>query len=156
LAQWEGDLEKARASYLKLLEKAGGDFSDTTALANARLKEIEENRPMEYNLKMFLQASLGDNFIAQRLAAADLSCRPYRLRPDEQAVAEATPQPAQTGCIPIAFNYLWSGHNGEKEPPADERLLKFSHKYSGTKEINLVIVSPTGIIAYAFDLVDVY
>ncbi len=155
LAQWEGDSEKAKSYYLKLSEEAAEDFSDTFELAQARLKEIEEKRPLEYNLRIFLEASLKNNSVTQRIRNADLSCSPYRARPGEEVSAEARLQPVQSGCIPVKLNYLWSGHIGEKAVPAGERSLKLSYNSAGTKEINLIVVSPPGVIGYAVDLVDV-
>jgi hypothetical protein len=55
----------------------------------------------------------------------------------------------------VELQYLWSGHTGEKTPSLYESEFKTSYAYSGTKEINLVVVSPSGILDRSIYLIDV-
>ena len=64
LAQWQKDLSTAKGYYDSLLDRAGRAFGDRRALTKIRLKEIAQAKPLEYNLKKFLDVSLNkENFI---------------------------------------------------------------------------------------------
>lgn len=56
----------------------------------------------------------------------------------------------------IELQYLWSGDLGSKKPSANEAEFATAYTNTGTKVINLVVVSPAGIIDRSLDLVDVY
>ncbi|MDI6605588.1 MAG: hypothetical protein QME65_00350 [Candidatus Omnitrophota bacterium] len=156
LSQWEGDLTRAGAYYAKLIDQAKENFSETVMLAQKRLREIEAQEPIEYNLKMFLEAALKKDPSAELMHNAELLCRPYKARQGEEVIVESNLFTPQTGCIPVNFNYLWSGHSGETELSGKNPSLNTSYKSTGTKEITLVIVSPAGIVDYCLDFIDVY
>jgi len=62
----EEDLERAKASYLKLQEKAGTEFKGS-CYAEERLKEVNENKLLEYSIRNFLDVAL-------RMSIAHLIC----------------------------------------------------------------------------------
>ena len=156
LSQWEGDLTRAGDYYTKLIDKAKENFGETVMLARKRLQEIGAQEPIEYNLRMFLEAALKKDPSAELMHNAELLCRPYKARQGEQVIIEPNLFIPQAGCIPVNFNYLWSGHSGETELSGKNHPLNTSYNSTGTKEINLVVVSPAGIIDYCLDFIDVY
>ncbi|MFH1457956.1 MAG: hypothetical protein ABIG31_02170 [Candidatus Omnitrophota bacterium] len=156
LSQWELDTAAARDYYNKLLEVAAGNFSDTAALAKERLKEIEESRPLEYNLKTFLDLSLEKENAVYDMSKIDLRSRPYQVKKKQNVSIVSTAYTAPTGCMQVELQYLWSGHLGKEKPSASQATFDTSYSSSGTKEINLIILSPTGIIDRSLDIVDTY
>lgn len=156
LSQWEGDLTQAKGYYTKLIDKAKENFTETVMLAQKRLQEIEKQKPIEYNLKIFLDASLKKDPSTELMHNAELLCRPYRARKGEQVAIESNIFTPQAGCILLEFNYLWSGHTGETVLSEKDSSLNTSYNCTGTKEINLVVVSPAGIADYCLGLIDVY
>ena len=154
LSQWEGDSAKAKDYYNKLINAAGKNFQDTVALALQRLKEIEEGKPIEYNLKTFLDISLKENSL-YNMTKSDLKSSIYRLNKDQEDNITSNVSLPESGCMQVELQYLWSGHTGSANPSSKQSSFNTSYTSPGTKEINLVIVSPIGIIDRNIDLVDV-
>ncbi|MDD5254705.1 MAG: hypothetical protein PHR11_01470 [Candidatus Omnitrophica bacterium] len=157
LSQWEGDTRNARAFYAGILELAAdGDFSDTSVLAAQRIKEIDTGEPLEHNLQMFLDASLKTPRTTFNASAMELSAVPYSLKGGgETRIATAAPS-METGCMQVEMQYLWSGHLGDAPAGTEQAAFSTSYKTKGTKEINLVVVSPSGVVDRSLYMVDVY
>ena len=155
LSQWEENMTMARDDYNRLLDVAGGSFSDTVALARERLKEIEESRAMEYNLKTFLDMTFKKEDASFDMSKIDLRSKPYQAKRKQDVTVTSTVSTAPTGCMQVELLYLWSGHLGKDMPQASQNSFETSYVSGGTKEINLVVVSPTGIIDRSLDIVDV-
>ena len=156
LSHWQEDKVKAREYYNKLIEKAGDGFPETVTLAKERLKEIEEAKPIEYNLKTFLDASLKEEYASLDMTKLDLKSNPYRLKKDGQIDIKSSAYTAESGCLQVELQYLWSGHLGNSKPTNEQNSFATKYIQRGSKEINLVVVSPTGIIDRDIELVDVY
>ncbi len=156
LSQWEGDLENAKKFYLKSTEKSGGVFQETESLASERLKEIEEAKPIEYSLKLFLDASLKEENAAFNMSKLSLEASAGRINKDENIKISSTPYLPETGCMQVGLQYFWSGHLGKNRPLTDQAAFDTAYTDSGTKEINLIVVSPAGIIDRSIEIVDVY
>jgi len=155
LSQWEGDGPKAKEHYDKLIGEAAGDFSETVNLAKERLKEIDEGKPIEYNLKTFLDVSLKEENAFFDMTKFDLSSRPYRAKKNGNVNISASSYFVQGGCMQVELQYLWSGHTGTKKPTLAEAAFNTTYTEPGSKEINLVIVSPAGIVDRNIDIADV-
>jgi hypothetical protein len=56
----------------------------------------------------------------------------------------------------VEIQYLWSGDLGSAKPPLEKSEFNTTYVQRGTKEINLVIVSPSGVLDRSIELVDVY
>jgi len=156
LAQWENDLATAKDYYNSLLKKAGNDFTETVALAQERLKEITESKPIGYNLKTFLDVSLKEENPAFTAGLADLNSSRYRLKKDESTDFRCAPYTVESGCMQIEIQYLWSGDLGTAKPPLEKSEFNTTYVQGGTKEINLVVVSPSGVLDRSIEIVDVY
>ena len=172
LSQWENDLAGARDYYNSLIKKAGpvrnteslggenkisnGDFTETVALAQERLKEITESKPIGYNLKTFLDASLKEENPAFTAGLADLNSSRYRLKKNESTDIRCVPYTVESGCMQVEIQYLWSGDLGSAKPPLEKSEFNTTYVQRGTKEINLVVVSPSGVLDRSIELVDVY
>ena len=156
LSQWEGDLIKAKEYYAQLLEKASEGFIEITRQAQERLKEIQEVKPIEYNLKTFLDISLKEENSMFDMTKLDLNSHPYKVKKEEPVNTSSTAYTSPSGCMQIELQYLWSGDLGSKKPSANESAFDTAYTDIGTKVINLVVVSPTGVIDRSLGLVDVY
>lgn len=156
LSQWVGDLPKAKEYYNKLLEKAGGNFQETVRMAKERLKEIEEEKPIEYNLKTFLDVSLKEGFPLLDTAKLDLKSNPYTAKVNSEVKITSNPPVVESGCMQVELEYLWSGDIGKTNPSASGSSLNTTYTEAGTKEINLVVVSPSGVLDRNIDIVDVH
>jgi len=152
LRQWKKDFAKAKEYYQRLIQLAGNEFGDTRQLAEQRLKELEKDGELEYNLKAFLDASLTGSF---DMTKVDLISRPYIIPKAADTRISANTFLPESGCMSIEINYLWSGHLGSTAAAVSQPEFTTSYSYPGTKEINLVVVTPSGIIDRSIDLVDV-
>ncbi|MCX5702840.1 MAG: tetratricopeptide repeat protein [Candidatus Omnitrophica bacterium] len=155
LSQWQEDLVKAKEYYNKLLDKAKDSFTETVILTKERLKEIEEARTIEYNLKMFLDVSLKKEYENLDMSKSVVNSFPYRAEKEEAVKVSSTAYTGSTGCMQVEMQYLWSGHLGLSKPQLGQSSFDTNYAHSGTKEINLVVISPSGILDRNIDMVDV-
>lgn len=155
LSQWEDNAVKAKEYYDLLLKKAGDNFTETVALTKERMKEIEESRPIEYNLKTFIDISLKEDYASLDMSKVDIHASVYKLTPLQPLTIKASAYTQESGCMQVALQYLWSGRTGTTLPSSEEASFDTSFLEKGAKEVNLVVVSPTGFIDRNFDIVDV-
>jgi len=155
LVQWENDLVKAKDYYNKLIEKAASDYTQISGLAQERLKEINESKPLEYNLKSFLDASLKPENSSLEAAKIDLVSSKASIKKDDTININCSPYSVQSGCMQVEVQYLWSGDLGNAKPALSESNLKITFTERGTKIINLVLVSSSGILERTIEIVDV-
>ena len=160
LGQWENDLEKAKGYYNKLLEKAKEDFSESLAMAKERVREIEESRPMEYNIKTFLDVSLKGTELAGDMQKLNLNASSYILNKGKEVTLASGAYVPESGCMQVELQYLWSGDLEKTKPPLAQlsSLPSFATSYEdpGTKVINLVVIAPGGVLDRNIDMLDVY
>lgn len=156
IKQWEGDLSAAKNYYGKLIDKSKADQEADIVLASQkRLKEIENKGPIEHSLKSFMDAALKKEFSGLDMSKIDLKSDIYNPKPKEDISMNAHVYLAASGCFNIEVQYLWSGDLGGMSPGVKDSGFKASYNNKGVKIIGLVLISPTGITDYAFDLIDV-
>ena len=80
----------------------------------------------------------------------------YRAKNKETVNIHVSTYTPESGCLQVDIQYLWSGHIGGAKPSFNESSFDTTYTQGGTKEINLVVVSPTAIIDRNIDIVDVY
>ena len=170
LAQWEGDKAQARDYYNALIKDSGDNQPVTVApgligaagtrscaaLAGERLKEIEENKPLSYNLRTFLDASFKDADASLEMSRSALEPSVYILEKGQKVTVSSVVNLPESGCSQVEVQYLWSGNLGGANPGVTDADFQGSYPDAGTKEINLIIVLPTGIVDRSFAMVDVY
>ncbi|MFH1441862.1 MAG: tetratricopeptide repeat protein [Candidatus Omnitrophota bacterium] len=155
LNQWLNDLDKAADYYNKLRERAKDYYPEKVNQAEERLKEINQVKPIDYSLRMFLDTALGNNDKAFDMTKVDIYSSPYSLKKQESLNVTLVVHTAQTGCLQVEMEYLCSGDLGNNIPFNNVSEFDTSYKDAGLKEINLVVMSPSGIIDYSIDLVEV-
>ncbi|MDD5669365.1 MAG: hypothetical protein PHE58_04975 [Candidatus Omnitrophica bacterium] len=155
LSQWEEKNEKAKEYYAKLVTAAGLNFQDRVALTKERLNEIEGNKPLEYNLKTFMDLSLKEEDQSFDMSKADLRSSPCRSMKDKETSVSAVSVVPQSGCMQVEVQYLWSGNLGSAQPASETANFSTVYSQPGTTEINVVVVSSSGFIDRSFDLIDV-
>lgn len=156
LAQWEGDNVQAKDYYNALIESSGDNQPVTTAAARERLKEIEEDKPLGYNLKTFLDLSFKAGAASLEMAMSELKSSGYILEKGQEIMVSSLANLPESGCNQIELQYLWSGNLGGANPGVSNAGFQGSYPDAGTKEINLVIVLPGGVMDRSFVMVDVY
>jgi TolA-binding protein len=156
LAQWEGDLVKAKDYYDLLLKNAQGKYAAIVSQTNDRFKEIQENKPLSYNLKTFLDASLKNESTLIEMNKAELKSSGYILEKNQSNTVSAAVNMPQSGCNQVELQYLWSGDLGGANPAVTDSNFSGTYVDNGTKEINIVIISPAGVIDRSFIMLDVY
>jgi len=156
LYQWQGDITGAKGYYDSLLDKAGDDFSDRTAITKIRLNEIAEGKLLEYNLKKFLDVSLTEENSAFDMSKVDLKSSAFKLDTKQAAKISAASSLPASGCMEVTLEYLWSGNLGSATPSLNESAFEVGYPYAGTKEINLVVVSSSGVVDRSIIFLDVY
>lgn len=155
LSQWADEIDTARKYYAALLEKAKDGFKETVALAKERVKEMDELRPIEYNLKTFMDVSLKEEFQAHDTTKVELKSSLCKGGSSGEYHISSTVFTGESGCMPTEVQYLWSGHLGYATPSTEDAAFVTSYMHPGTKEINLVVVSPAGVIDRNIDMIDV-
>jgi TolA-binding protein len=155
LAQWEGDYAKARGYYESLVKGAGEGYAQRVAQAKDRLKEIEENKPIDYNLKTFLDVVLKKDGTPVEMGSSELKLSSFVADKGQKIDVSAWANMPESGCNQIQVQYLWSGSLGGAEPQVSDSGFQCSYADPGTQEINMVVVSPGGISDCSFAMVDV-
>ncbi len=155
LSQWDKEPDKAAAYYTQLQDKAKGGFRDTVRLANERLKEIKEGNPIEYGLRLFLDASLKPENERFDMSRIDLSASVINAKGKENVRIFSNYSAFDTGSLQPEVQYLWSGDTGTATSSFEASVLDTSYEYGGTKTINLVVVSPQGVLDRGVYLLDV-
>ena len=156
LSQWQGDLVKADSYYQLLLKNALDKYVVTVAQTRERIQEIQENKPLSYNLKTFLDLSLKNESALSEMNKAELKSSSYILEKNQLNTVSSLVNMPQSGCNQVELQYLWSGDLGGANPAVTESNFQCAYSDSGTKEINIVIISPAGTIDRSFTMVDVY
>ncbi len=156
LTQWEGDLTGARNYYNLLLKNSAENYASITAEAKDRLKEIEENREISYNLKTFLDLSLKEDNALIESGRAELKDSSYVLEKNQKFTVSSLVSMPQSGCNQVQLQYLWSGDLGGASPGVDEDNFQGAYPDTGTKAVNIVIISPSGALDRSFIMTDVY
>ncbi|MDP2905209.1 MAG: tetratricopeptide repeat protein [Candidatus Omnitrophota bacterium] len=144
------------ASTMAGTEQSSVPASEVAVLAQERLNEIAGPKPMEYNLKMFLDTVInnGANLWADA-STLGLSADSYTIDKNEFVFISSTAVPLESGCVQVSIEYLWSGQSGKTKPSSDSFSFNTSYDSPGPKIINLVAVSPTGLMGWDFALIDV-
>lgn len=145
LSQWADALDEAKKFYA----------SSAEPLAKERLEEIEEARPIEYNLKTFLDAALKSEGFQHDRTKLFLRSSPSLAKVNQEVAVGSMPYLVQTGCLVAEMQYLWSGNLGSAHPGMQEASFKTTYPVAGVKEIFVVVVSATGVVDWDVDLVDV-
>jgi TolA-binding protein len=156
LAQWEGNLVKAKDYYDALLKNARDKYITAVAQGKDRLKEIQENGQLSYNLKTFLDLSLKKESALIEMNKAQLISSSYILEKNQSNTVSSAVNMPQSGCNQVELQYLWSGDLGGANPGVTESNFQGAYADHGTKEINIVIISPAGAVDRSFTMVDVY
>jgi hypothetical protein len=155
LSQWEGDAVKAKQYYTKLTEVAKDGYAEKTSLAKIRLKELSEAKPLDYNLNLFLDVALKQENAVFDAGKADLVLTPYLLNKNENLSVVATASAGDSGCMPVGLQYIWSGDLGSASVTPEQHTFETVYSESGAKTINLVVVSPAGVVGRSFDIADI-
>ena len=156
LSQWQGDLVKASSYYDLLLKNVQDKYTAIVARSRERIKEIQENKPLSYNLKVFLDLSLKDESTLMEMNKAQLSSTNYILEKNQNNTVSSSVNMPQSGCNQVELQYLWSGDLGGANPGVQMSNFQGAYADPGTKEINVVIASPAGTVDRSFIMVDVY
>jgi TolA-binding protein len=156
LAQWEGNLVKAKDYYDLLLKNTQDKYPSIVAKTKDRLKEVQENGQISYNLKTFLDLSLKKESTLMEINKAQIQPSSYILEKNQNTTVSSSVIMPQSGCNQVELQYLWSGDLGGANPVVTESSFQSSYSDSGTKEINMVIISPAGTVDRSFIMLDVY
>jgi len=156
LSQWQEDYVKAGEYYNRIIGQAkDGEFPETRQLTLERLEEIEQHRPIEYNLKAFLAILSDEEYASFDGTKIDLISSAYLPKAGQAINIVSKTHNAENGCLQVELQYLWSGDLGQTRPSPQSASFNTTYTQPGTKVINLVVVSPAGIIGRYFDIVDV-
>ena len=156
LKQWEAELPAAKEYYNLLLVKIGNTDPDGLVIIQERLNEIDQNKPLEYNLKIGLDTALKKEFANLDMSKVNLRSSLYLPGKDKEVNISVTTSLGPTGCLQIELQYLWSGDLGSAKPAISQSEFQTFYKTAGTKLINMVLVSPEGITERGIDLIDVH
>ena len=156
LKQWGGDFAAAKDYYNKLIEKPGDLDPDRLTLTRARLKEIEEGRPIEYNLKTAMDIALKDEYANLDVSNAQLKADFYQPQINKEVNISSSTSIGPSGCLQVELQYLWSGDLGGITPAVTQSEFKTSYKAKGTQVINMVLISSSGIVGRSLDMIDAY
>ncbi len=153
LAQWQGKPEEARDLYNLAVEKAGNDFPQTRERIDARIQEIEKQKDIENNAKMFLDLALKEENATFAMTKIAMSPSKYTLKPGEAVSIDVATQVPASGCLQVQVESLWSGDTGTVTQTENGIALTFTEP--GTKLISMVAVTPSGPVDRGIDLIDV-
>ena len=156
LAQWEGNLVRAKDYYDLLLKNSADNYTTTVTQAKDRLVEIQENKQLSYNLKTFLDLSLKNENELVEMGRSELKCSSFVLAKNQKITISSFVNLPQSGCNQVQVQYLWSGDLGGANPGVADSAFDCAYPDAGTKVINIVIISPAGAIDRFFTMLDAY
>lgn len=154
LSQYRGDIPEAQRYYNPLKQKIEETSccDDLADRADARLKEMEQGQPLEFNLRNFMdvlkQGELG-------APSADITAEHFKLSPHQEVRISAFVLPAESGCFPVSLEYFWSGDLGDATPGSDQATFVTRYSSPGTKLIQLAVIAPSGVLGRDFVFLDV-
>lgn len=155
LSQWNQDNQKALEYYNRLIELAKENFKESVVLAQARINEIDEESPLEYNLKTFLDVSLkGENKVFD-MTKADFKVSPDLNKVNAQVSISSQTSNQDNGCLQPDLQYLWSGDLGSATTEIKQSTFTTQYQEKGIKDIGLVVVSPAGLLDRNLSLIDI-
>lgn len=152
LNQWEGNFDKAKEYYKKLIGKVEGGSKENHSLALKRLEEIEKGGGIEYNLKAFMDASIKHDYQA---VPVDISILPADAATGSDISVKSSLYIGETGCLQVEMEYFWSGNTGTASPSKNDPMFSTQYSEPGTKVLGVVVVSPTGVVGSGLGLLDV-
>lgn len=156
--QYLEDFKTAGAGYAKIMESVAqtGALKNLSKRVSERQKEIRESRPIEYNLKTFLDTSLSKPLAAN--VGLELSVSPFKVisLKEEEVKFSLQQVRIEMGCFAPELNYLWSGDLGSIQPLPTTPEWTTVYKAPGVKVVNLVVVSSSGVIGSALEMAEVY
>ena len=176
IGQYAQSFAAALADYSRILERINNnpDFKELTERVFKRQKEIQESKPIEYNLKTFLDVSLkGGEPPGAQTAALDLSAEPFKTtigKPVNPALSHPGELPysgkggvkfslnqpqTMTGCLVPELTYLWSGDLGSVYPVPTTPEFSTDYQTKGVKVVNVVVLSGLEPVGSALEMVDV-
>lgn len=89
------------------------------------------------------------------MSKSELKASQYNLSKGQDVNFSSSAFLPASGCTQVELQYLWSGDTGKNSPASTESSFGTSYDEPGTKVINLIIVSPTGIVDRNIELLDV-
>ncbi len=155
--QWEGNLEPAQEYYNKILDTAkdAKDYRESVKAAQERLEEIKAKKPIEFNLKLFLDSCFKPENKIFTMEKIVLQASSFTPKPEENLSINANVFAGETGCLDAQLQYYWSGFLGSANPGIEQPSFDTAYPAKGPKVVKLVVVSPSGIIDRGFEIVDV-
>ncbi|MFZ2385838.1 MAG: hypothetical protein WBE75_06525 [Candidatus Omnitrophota bacterium] len=156
LLQWEGDSSRAAEYYNMLIGLAGKHYEEEVALSRARMSELAGNKPIEYNLRTFLELSFRPENSAYNMSRLDVKASPAQAAAGENISLQSSAHTAESGCMPVKLSFLWSGQTGRNPKlSADDAGFSTVYQEQGSHVINVVALHPSGTIDRSFVIVDV-
>ncbi len=156
LKQWEENIPQAKEYYNLILAKADETDPERAALIRERLNELEQNKPLDYNLKIGLDTALKEEFTNLDMSKLSLKPSGYLPEKDKEINISSSASLGPTGCLQVELQYLWSGDLGSAKPLSTQSEFSTTYKTAGSKLIVMVLVAPEGIIERGIDLVDAH
>ncbi|OGX23080.1 MAG: hypothetical protein A3J51_02675 [Omnitrophica WOR_2 bacterium RIFCSPHIGHO2_02_FULL_45_21] len=156
--QYLEDFETAGAGYAKITELIVqiGALKNLSERVLERQKEIRESRPIEYNLKTFLDATLSRPLDTK--AGLELLVSPFKVisLKEEEIKFSLQQLRIEMGCFAPELSYLWSGDLGSIQPQPTAPEFTTTYKAPGVKVVNLVVLGSSGVIGSSLEMVEVY
>jgi hypothetical protein len=79
----------------------------------------------------------------------------FQPKTGQETAISSSSLPEASGCAQVVLEYYWSGNTGSTKPTISSAGFKTAYSEPGTKEVNLIVVSPPDIIDRDFIMVDV-
>lgn len=156
LKQWEGDSPAAKEYYDLIVAKGQDIDQERLLLAQSRLNEIEQAKPLDYNITISLDTALKEEYANLDMSKINLKASLYLPEKDQELTISSSASLGPSGCLQVELQYLWSGDMGGVKAGINQPEFKTSYKSGGTKLIIMVLVSPEGITERSVDLIDAH
>ena len=147
--QWNRDFEEAQKFYRKASQ---GVLSEISILAEKRLKEIMDKKPLPLKIASFFDVLWGKlKSEGEVWIQADSS---FLIGEDSTHISARMFAPS-SGCLQPKVVYLWWGLLGKNKYPSQERFLTSFNSWS-IKPIFCGVQTPTGFLKPDFNCINVY
>jgi TolA-binding protein len=155
--QWNKEIDSANKYYAlakSLLESEGSLKNDLLLrLIGERLVEVNENKAIEDNLRLFLEAAFSSQAVADNL---ELNAAPAKSFVDQEQKLTLNYFAQAIGCFQPEVKFFWAGETGNNNINNDTQSFDASFHFPGSKVIFVTFQSAGSVSGKQLQIIDIY
>jgi len=159
MAQWFDERDEASGHFTiarkEALDIGFAEDDNDIVLIDARLGELEREKPMAYPLRLFFEGIFKKDPTVRVALYVDVTGIPAKAAPDTSVRYVVTTSSPMTGCMMPDFSYEWSGQTGIEKNIPNSPDIATSYNRANIKVVHAAVVGGAGLEGVGFDIVQV-